>query len=273
MPYSRRRYASKRRAPRRAPRRRAPARKKAFKRFANRVLRTANEKKFVTTSTIGSTPVEFSSTSPWTVALTPVATGDSYQTRDGNQIYLRSIEARVAVRFNPVYPGTSTAGAEPVLWDVTIPANNPTVGYTYVRCVVWQYLPQSDSAAILPLSTVIQTFNGVYSTLAPYNHDTRKDFRVLYDRMRLVSDVLGPQGTGAGANTAGYTGVGPSGEARFTFRIRKFANRAITWSGNSTVANNHVYLSLFPDYDTSTGENSDQPCLAAYMIKTNFSDK
>lgn len=248
-------------------------RKKAFKRFANRVLRTANEKKFVSVSSIGDAPTGFSSTNPFSIPLTIVAAGDSYQTRDGNQIYLRSIEAHVAVRFNPQYPGTTSTGAEPILWTLVNAAASPSVGYTYVRCIVWQYLPQSDTAAPPPLTTVMQQFNGAFSTLAPYNHDNRKDFRVLYDRVRLVSDIIGPQGTGAGENTGGYTGVGPSGEARFSFRIRKFPNRAITWSGNTTVANNHVYLSLFPDYDTSTGDPTYEPCWAAYMVKTNFSDK
>lgn len=240
--------------------------KRSFARFANRVLRVAHEKKYIELSTTFGTPATSSGAAtgaPFTVALTNIAIGDTENSRDGNQVYLRSLDIRLRAIVNPEYSAFGTAAP-----------TNPwsTAGAWFndkVRLIIWQWFPMDDPTTGAP--SLQDTILQAATTLSPYNHDNRKNFRILYDKkVRLAQNVVDVDGTGS-PFSYGY----PMHElADFSVRIRRFANRVLTFQGSSASANNHVYLTLMTDWAANTNTTETiPPVLIYHHLKTNYSDK
>lgn len=246
---------------------------RGFRKFAAKVIRAGNEKKiFVGATTYDgglSTPVGCAADYPVNVCVTAITQGDTEFTRDGNQCSLRSLEVFVAFTPNPLY---TPAAARSTLWGALSTTGLLLMNY-HVRVIVYQILPVSDSANPPVLGdNILQTMGAqYYGPHNYYNHDNRRNYRILYDRVRKVSDITTPAGTGAGDNAPGWSG-GNAGSMSMHFRIRKFANRVLTWISSGTTANNHVYLAIFPDWLSVEG-TSTYPLLATYNVKTSFSDK
>lgn len=248
------------------------AAKKRFTKFANRVLRVAHEKKYVEFLTLMNSPQDTANDSIYTRTLTTIPQGDTENTRDGNQVYLRSIECHVRCIVNPDYLFQLISEVQPDNpWGPSTGGSQfPNWFNDKIRVLVWQWLPMEDGAGgaggALP-GSVLQN----ETTISPYNHDERKNFRILYDKSirlagQFVTQLAGPPETPI---SYGF----PTHElADFKFRIRKFANRTLTWSGSTTTANNHVFLSVITDWSATPTSNI-SPVLVYHDIKTNFSDK
>lgn len=247
------------------PRRRVAA--KRFKRFANRVLRTAHEKKFIQLYTNPGVPETTANDNIFTLNLTPITQGDTEQTRDGNQVYLRSIEVHVRAQVNQVYltgDASGHFGINP--WGDGSDANSWF--NDKIRLIIWQWLPTVDGSAgaggALP-SSILEA----ETTISPYNHDQRKNFRVLYDRtQRLAAQMLDLTDT----LKQGYQNFAL---VDFRVRIRKIAQKTMTWLGSTTEANAHIFMSVITDWSSVSGIPSGEvdPVQLYYHVKTNFSDK
>lgn len=142
--YPRRRFAYRRRF----SRRRVPS--KRFVRQVRHVITKTAEKKYWDTS-VTSTPVSASGT---VLDLTPIPQGDTDQSRDGDQLTLRSIQGRFQF----------------IAADAT----------NICRIIIFQWFIDTTVSGVSPLvDQVIQTIS---NPLASYNHDGRYNFRILYDR-------------------------------------------------------------------------------------------
>lgn len=271
--YRGRRRTSKRSyRPRRSYKRAA---KKQFRKFASRVLRVANEKKFVELLTGVGAPAATANNDILTVCLTGVLQGDTDNTRDGNMLALRSLEIHVRAIVNQAYLAkqatlTGTAADNP--WTTAAGDANQWFN-DKVRLLIWQWLPSSDSASAaggaLPGSVLQQE-----TTISPYNHDERRNFRILADRSaRLAGNYIHLE------NQVFMVDGFPTHElADFKIRIRKFGTRNVQWlgGGSSIVANGHIYMSVITDWSEQAAEppaTGEYPVLVYYDLKTNFSDK
>lgn len=235
---------------------RRQARKKRFHKFAKKVLRVSQEKKYSYIFSPVASPATFSRGTPLILSLTNIAQGDTDNTRDGNMWSIRSFEIHLQVSANPSYT-VSTAGNNP--WGYGTP--NP---FTTFRLLVWQWLPTSDptTASLIPLLMVPSTSSEV---MAPYNHDQRRNFRVLLDRTKMVSQVP------IGSLTETYSNANSLAQATFKIRIRKLPVRNMLSTGpnGNDPATGHVFLALCTDFATDGGSS---PLYVQYAIKTNFSD-
>lgn len=91
--------------------------------------------------------------------LTPIPQGDTDVTRDGDSLYLRSMRVN----------------GELVLGDTT----------NIVRVIVFQWL-ETDTP--VPANILSSTYVGTSNApLAPYHHDSRRLFRILYDRKFVLN--------------------------------------------------------------------------------------
>lgn len=208
MPYKRRRNY----------RRRKPvARKRRYKRFVKRVKAIANkagEKKFFATTSGGFQGIDWTGT---ITSISDVSQGDTDVTRDGDQIYIRSLE---------------------MSWEVA-------VGDTYniVRLIVLQWFPATTPT----ISDILLTSGNNDSVLSPYSHDTRFQFKVLYDRKIHVNTDR------------------PNMSLRF--RIwRNFRFRRIQYIGGGTTGQNKIYILKISDSGAVPN-----PTMANFA-KMNFSD-
>lgn len=260
--YGRRRPTFKRRMVRRK------VAKRRFTRFANRVLRTAHEKKYVESFSMANTPSTTANDAPFVLPITAIAQGDSENTRDGDQVYLRSIEVHIRAKYNYGYQPTQAGTPPDNPWSSA--ASDPNTMFNdKVRLLIWQWLPTSDSASgaggALPGSVLQRD-----TTMSPYNHDQRRNFRILYDKSIRLHN---PQFQ-LGAEPVTTTVVDTThGLADFKVRIRKFGRREITWQGSTTSANCHCYAAVLTDWSTSGSGAGSKPVLVVYDVKTNFSDK
>lgn len=268
--YRGRRRTSKRSyRPRRVYKRAA---KKRFHKFAVRVLRVANEKKYVEFLSTINNPATSANDDIFTLCLTTVAQGDGESTRDGNQLALRSLDVRVRAAVSQEYLARlKTAPAPDNPYGPGATAELQGWFNDKVRVIIWQWLPASDSAVAaggaLP-GSVLQA----ETTISPYNHDERRNFRILYDKTQRLAGNFFEIPASATPAMIGF----PMHElADFHVRIRKFGSRVVQWigSGVSTEANNHIYMSVITDWSQSTGEPDVSPVLVYYHCKTNFSDK
>lgn len=235
---------------------RRQARKKRFHRFAKKVLRVSQEKKYSYIFSPVASPVSFSRGTPLILSLTNIAQGDTDNTRDGNMWSLRSFEIHLQIAVNPSYT-VSTAGNNP--WGLVTANPFPTF-----RLLVWQWLPTSDptTASLINLLMVPSTSSEV---MAPYNHDQRRNFRVLLDRTKMLSLV------NVNASTDTYSNANSAAQALIKLRIRKLPirNMLSTGSSGNDPATGHVFLALCTDFSVDGGAS---PFDVQYAIKTNFSD-
>lgn len=227
--------------------------RRAFGRFARKVLRRAQEKKY-DRLTAGRTPQNLSLENPFMLHLTDIPQGDGDVDREGTQVALRSIEIHVEIVPNELH--TSTAASSPY-------SNAFTALITKIRIIVWQWFPTADPAALMAqngANILIDASTTGLPTLSPYNHNYRRDFRILHDSVRHCA--------GQGANVANNIG----NIIRFTKRIRRFGRRGLIYTSGSQgqPLSGAVYLSIFTDW----GEDGTEvrPFSLIYHTKTNFSD-
>lgn len=229
----------------RGMRRRGPYRKrfnrrrsnKRMKKFAYRIERLIGEKKYYITNSGGN----FSVSNAGTVThLTAVPLGDTDQSRDGDQLTIRSLELK---------------------WQAIAGYTSSTTTYDFynrVRCVVFQWFPQTVPVIA---DILISTGNGYH--IAPYNHDTRFQFKVLYDSTRTVDQTFFFNG----ATTYGVS-TGNSQSQLITKHInRGYKNRRVQYvAGTTTAPSFGLYLLFVSDSSAVTHPQ------AEYVAKLNYSD-
>lgn len=137
--------------------------KKRFKKHMQRkeikkVVRSISEKKYITFQATGS----IDNATGVQLSLLDIPQGDTDSTRDGDQLYLRSIYFK----------------AELAVGDNT----------NFVRCTVFQWFPTLTG---IPALTDIY-LAGHSLVLSPINHDKRFNFRVLYDKVWNMRNVFNP---------------------------------------------------------------------------------
>lgn len=163
--------------------------------------------------------------------ISSVPQGDLDSTRDGDQLTIRSIELRWQASSSP---GTGTS-----LQDS-------------VRLILFQWFP-----ATVPTAAQI-IFTGLAATLAPYNHDTRFQFKILYDK---VVNVTKASATPI-QNANSIISLPP-------VMITNGMKRKIQYtSGSSTVASNMLYVLYCSDVANGAGNNPQ----VDFITKLNFSD-
>lgn len=150
------------------------------------------------------------------VNISDISQGDTDITRDGDQLLVRSIE--LACSF--------------VVADAT----------NLMRLLVVQWMPQGVPA----LSDVITSTGGPLACLAPYLHDTRYQFRVLYDK-RVAVDTYNPIKI-------------------IHKRLIRIPIRKIQYVAGTNVGNNKIYAMFISDSAAVSHPTVN------YQFKLNFSD-
>lgn len=191
MPYQRRRFSRYRRKPSMGTRKR---RYKKFVRKVKHIANTAGEKKYFAVSSGGPQTVDYSGV---ITSISNVAQGDTDVARDGDQLYLRSLEIHW----------------EAIVADV----------FNVLRFIVVQWYPATTPV----VSDILLTPGTVDSHMSPYNHDTRFQFRILYDK-RVTINTDKPS-------------------ALLKVRIRRFARRRIQYLGGTTDGQNKIYVLKISD--------------------------
>lgn len=117
------------------------------------------------------------SSTPTLVHLTPISQGDGAQTRDGDEVNLKSISLRYHLRSDDTLNNGS---------------NNLSVS-NIVRVMIVQWKEQSVPTA----AQILEDDSAILNLQSHYNWQNRRNFRVLYDRRHnLVPHMsLGTSGT------------------------------------------------------------------------------
>jgi hypothetical protein len=133
--------------------------------------------------------------------LTNVPQGDTDSTRDGDQITLHSIEFRLGLKISTTTP-------------------------CFMRVILFQWRP-----ATIPLyaSVLIDQHNTSNAPLTTYQHDTRQEYNILFDRLIELDTVAHPAHVVHHLQTKGF-----SPKIQFT-------------AGSSTVATNMIYMLVVSD--------------------------
>lgn len=187
---------------------------KKSKQNLKRNLVTLGEKKWILRDATGLSATD----TPVVVALTDIGQGDTDQSRDGDQLAIRSIEVNWAF----------------ITADVT----------NLCRLIVFQWYP-----ATVPTSSNVLAYSGanILNPLAPYNHDSRFQFKILLDVRSTVS----------------------TNDAIRSYRryIKGGMKRKIQYiAGSATAAANMIYVMYMSDSGLTT-----HPALS-YSIKVNYND-
>lgn len=194
---------------------------KKFVKAVRRVIEKTIEKKYLHNKSNSS--VSSSGYALWP-DIVPQGTTDI--TRVGDQVTIRSLRFKIMCTVNV------------------------TSAINWVRCLIFQYFPAFDSSSITattyPLNNIL--LDAVtYPYLSPYSHDNRYNFRILYDKTRLLDTVNVP--------VVMFKGI-----------IKKFARRKIQYySASSTNCVNGLTVLLISDQTTNL------PTFV-YSLKFNYSD-
>lgn len=127
--------------------------KKGLKRLARKLVNAAGEKKYIVTSSSGYDVVTISG---YIGSISDIPQGDTDQTRDGDQVNIRSINLRYTLY------GVLSA-------DCSV----------RIVCFQWKEL---DSAAPT-IADILSTGASNSYVTAWYNHDNRYRFKILYDKV------------------------------------------------------------------------------------------
>lgn len=198
MPVRRRTYR------RRVAPRRGRKLNKRQKNEVKRIIAVRQELKFFVTPTnafqISSTGVTF--------PLTLVTQGDTDQTRDGDRLYAKKMYVRGYIEIS----------------DTT----------NIVRLVFYQWKPNSTATLgdiFLPGPT------GAIDVDSHYNHDTRQQFKILWDRTFVLE----------GNQSAATAPVTSASIRRFQMVLSRGMNRQLQFNGGGTAATNHIYYAAISD--------------------------
>lgn len=163
---------------------------KPFYRKVKRVFNSIAEKKYYpydNTSTV--------STTGNMLFLSSIPQGDTDTTRDGDSIYIRSIQINFTVAYADAY--------------------------NQLRFILFQWLPQTTPT----LADIL--LHPTYPTISVFNHDSRRNYRILKDR-RCIVDADDP--------TCMLK----------IYSYNKFI-RKIQYTGGTTVGNNNIYCLAVSD--------------------------
>lgn len=135
------------------PRRRYYSRpSKSFSKKVNKVVMKSSEKKYWDVATTTSVDLSGSITD-----LTAIPQGDTDQTRDGDQLQIRSIKGKAQIQ----------------VADTT----------QIVRFIIFQWYMDTNVVGTAPtVGQILQSVGTGYGPMSGYNHDGRYNYRVLYDR-------------------------------------------------------------------------------------------
>lgn len=204
--------------------------KKRLRKFASKMSKMVGEKKYADfdyqiTNLVDSAGV--------ITSLSDIGQGDADNERDGDQLTLTSLDFRY-------------------FWNMS-----GSVESTRVRTLIFQWYPPT-----IPIVTDILLFNALPATpldvrfMAPYSHDRRFNFRVLYDKTHLMTyQAL------AGANPNSYTSAQ-------LVRVIKFARDRIQYIGGGVTGTNKVYVLFISDAPAGTPARPN----VKYITKLNYHD-
>lgn len=203
------------------------------KRYARKLVSSANEKKSWDTAiapTIG--------TAATITDLTLITQGDDDDSRDGDQLMLKSLQFRMQLTGVVV----DAAAGLPVIGTLS----------SRVRHIIIQWFPPTTPT----LANVLDT--GTIAALqAPYEHSSSQKMRVLHDRVILVQNLS--------ASSTAYSS--------FTTRLHHYTRKLVTkiprrllqYDTGATSGTSHIYSLLFSD-------NNTQSPAANIGYRVNFTD-
>lgn len=187
-------------------------------------LATLGEKKYIQFNYVPGAGV------PYTGQMQPVTVipqGTTDSDRSGDQIALRSIE----IQWGWYIDGS------------VIPSTELT---NIVRIIVFQWIPDTVPVRDNILSIGVTTPPSLYPH-APYNHDKRFQFRILYDKKQHLS-YYGPA-----------VAIGRK-------RITRFPQRKIQFQSGTTVGTNQIYVLYLSDSGATPN-----PTMSS-SVKVNYQD-
>lgn len=187
---------------------------RSFVRTVKAIANKAGEKKYFSVSSGGFQTVDWSGT---VTSISNIQQGDTDVTRDGDQAYIRSLELQ---------------------WEAS-------VGDTFnvLRFIVFQWFPATTPT----VADILLTSGSNDGVLSPYTHDTRFQFKILYDRKMHLN-----------TNTPNMS---------YRYRIWKdFKYNRIQYLGGTTDGQNKIYVLKISDSGAIT-----HPSVANFT-KLNFSD-
>jgi len=187
----------------------------SFKRFARKVVNTVAEKKYFAPGANVDTSVDIAG---YIFSMSEIAQGDTDITRDGDQIYLRSIT-----------------------YSVTAQNNISFQNQGYVRVIIFQWLEYDVTAPAV--QDVLH--NVVWDSM--YSHDTRYSFRVLKDMRLKVTPPL--------INTVvgGVTTINSVGYSNKHGRITKFAQPRLQYISGGLNGVNKIFCLVIALEDEQVG--------------------
>jgi len=151
-------------------------RKRTGSRFARKVISIMNsrqEKKFFSIYATRFAPP--TGTVATNFSLSEVTQGDGDTNRDGDQFYVTSIQMKYHYLGNPAY----------------------STNVQYVRIILFQWTDSIASATVPSIQAILlDVSSNDAAVVSPYNHDTRYNFRILYDKTHgigLASTTMPPQ--------------------------------------------------------------------------------
>lgn len=221
-------------------RRRRPAyrgRRLVSKRYAQRIIAKAGEKKswdtYVTT-TVG--------TAGTITDLTVMAQGDTDATRDGDQLMLKSLQFRY--QLNGAI--TNMSGATPTAATFS----------SRVRFMIIQWFPPTTPTFANVLDT--GTITAIH---APYDHSSSQKMRVLYDRVHVVQHFV-TMGTDPALTNLFFTTKTNSYTQKVLVKIPR---RLLQFDTGATTGTGHLYSLFFSD-------NNSQLATISTGFRVNFVD-
>lgn len=104
-------------------------------------------------------------------------------------------------------------------------ASSAATSFNLCRFIVFQWRPQTTPT----LNLILTGLGAAIAPLAPYTRDTRSMYKILYDKMTVLSI--------ANSNSV----------HAFNLRLRKGYNRRLQYQGGTTVGSNQIYILVVTD--------------------------
>ncbi len=209
----------------------------ASKAYVKRAIKKMHEKKYFMKE---QSSIAVSFDTHLLVDLSAIPQGDTDLTRDGDSVKLTSLQVRMTWQ-----TGASQSAD------------------SYVRVVIFQWFDNSTPTPPLVLGALGAAFDGTTAMDAFYNHDRRRQFRVLYDNLSICGGSSDPA---VASHLFRKTPV-----ISFTPKIKgkRTGKKAyINFVGGGTTAQNKIYLLAISNI--ADGTNTEPVLL--FNSKLNFID-
>jgi len=212
--------------------------KKPSRLFSRKVLEKAAEKKYIITE-ITNLALDQTATANATIfSLTTVPAGQTDTSRIGDQVTIRSLEFNYSI--NQELPGTSHL-------------------FAYCRIILFQWF-ENDAYDTVTLDKILATVpSPAYRYLAPYAHDFRYQFRILYDKTHIMVNTS----AATGFTNNSYT---PSVHVMLT----QFPKNRIQYVAASSTGVNNIYCLALGT--AAQGDATNTKPKFQFECKFNFSD-